>query len=487
MVDILLNWLDASTPYLTAVAALEWALRFLMVPVILRRRFAPGDAIAWLALIFFIPELGVLIYFLIGRPRLGQSRVERHRTARERIREEAACHTPPPSPGKADGREPLAYLAQRVGGLPVVAGAEVELLTETDDVIDRLSDDIDAAERHVHLLFYIFKPDETGQRVADALRRAADRGVTCRLLADSGGSPQLFRRGGLAESLNEHGVRTVEIMPVSLGRALVRRIDVRNHRKLAVIDGHIAYAGSQNIVEGSYGHRRAGQWHDLTGRFKGPIVGQFQQVFVEDWACDANEQLSLDGLCPVVEQTGPVSAQVVATAPSEATAIGLSEVMLSALSGARQRIVITTPYFIPDEPTLSALMMAGACGVEVDIVVPHRSDHPLVGAAGRYYFEQLLDAGVRIHLHNDGLLHAKTVTIDDHVALLGSTNFDIRSFHVNYEMNVFMYGAAITQRLREAQMRYIAAAEPIDIGRWKERAVWRRYACSAAALLSPLL
>ena len=190
----------------------------------------------------------------------------------------------------------LVHLAEHVGGLPVVAGNSLSLMSDTNEVIDRLIAEIDAARQHVHLLFYIFKDDSVGQRVAEALVRAAKRGVMCRVLADAVGSRQLFRR--LAPSLRQQGVRIFPVLPAPLWRIPFARLDLRNHRKLAVIDGAVAFAGSQNIVEASYGHKRAGMWHDMMARITGPVVRQLQGIFLEDWFYETGELLEDAALFP---------------------------------------------------------------------------------------------------------------------------------------------------------------------------------------------
>ncbi|MEE9212479.1 MAG: cardiolipin synthase [Phycisphaeraceae bacterium] len=467
----------------------EWITRLVMIAVILRRRFTPATSLAWLTLIFFLPIAGLVIYLLIGGHGLGRRRVRLHRKVITAIRAGRRTDEPQPHvtrPQLDPALEPVIRQAERIGGMPILGGNHVELLAKTAATIDRLVADIDAAEHHVHMVFYIFADDDAGRRVAAALVRAARRGVTCRLLADAAGSRALFGRNGLARNLREHGVETHPTLPVKPLRRRFARIDLRNHRKLAVIDGRIAYAGSQNIVNPDYGHRRAGVWHDMTGRFTGPVVAQLQIVFLEDWLYETDQNLDRPDILPPLEPVGQMPAQAVATGPSHESET-LLRVILAAINAAQRKVIITSPYLIPDEPTMLVLSMAADRGVQVQIVVPRRSDHPLVSAAGRAYYAQLLDAGVSLYLHQKGLLHAKTITVDDAFALLGSSNMDIRSFYLNFELNVLMYGPQITQELRFAQTRYISEADELTADQWNRRPAAVRYLNSAAALLSPLL
>jgi cardiolipin synthase len=323
--------------------------------------------------------------------------------------------------------------------------------------------------------------------VTDALIRAAKRGVSCRVLADDVGSMHIFKHGGFAKRLNDAGVITLAALRVNFLRRGLHRMDVRNHRKLVVVDGRIGYTGSQNVVDATYGHKRAGVWHDMSGRFTGPVVAQLQEVFVQDWAVESDTVLDTPDIFPPLEPTGEMYAQVVPSGPTDTAQAIVPQAVLAAINASRDHLILSTPYFVPDEPTLSALVMAAGRGVRVELVVPARSDHRTVLWAGRFYYQMLLESGIAIYEHNQGLLHAKTLTVDDAFALLGSTNLDMRSFHLNYEMNVLLYGEQITQHLRFAQQRYISESRQIGAAAWRLQPAWRRYGQSAAALLSPLL
>ncbi len=471
----------------------EWCIRLVMVAVILRRRFMPTTALSWLAVIFFLPEVGLVMYLLIGDARLGRKRVRLHQAVIGQSRREERMgrlkkHITRPTIDLE--LEPIILQAEIIGGMPILGGSHVDLIGDTEALFRRLAADIDEARHHVHLLYYIYASDEMGDSISEALMRAAGRGVMCRLMVDSVGS-MAFRKTEMIDRLRSAGVEVCEALPVSLWRANLARIDLRNHRKVAVIDGRIGYTGSHNVVNVDYGRTSSGkklQWVDLSGRYTGPIVQQFQIVFLEDWAFESGEPPlgPSDDYLPEIENVGEMAAQSVPTGPSENDQ-WLPNVLLAAINAARRKVVITTPYFVPDEPTLVALLMAANRGVQVDLIVPRKSDTWLVSAAGKFYYEPLLEAGVRIYQHTTGLLHSKTMTIDDAFALLGSTNMDIRSFQLNFEINVMMYGAQITRELRFAQLSYLNDSEEIHLEHWRQRPLWKRYASSAASLLSPLL
>ena len=260
--------------------------------------------------------------------------------------------------------------------------------------------------------------------------------MACRVLADAVGSRQLFRR--LAPLLRQQGVRIFPVLPATLWRLPFARLDLRNHRKLAVIDGTIAFTGSQNIVEASYGHKRAGVWHDIMARITGPVVRQLQGIFLEDWFYESGELLEDAALFPPSRRRRPIAVQVVPTGPDQPTEL-FQDLIVKAIFLARRRVVITSPYFIPNEAMLLALRLAALRGVQVDLVIPRRCDHPLVQAAGSFYCDYLMRFGVNVYLFRQGMLHAKTLTVDDELAMFGSANYDIRSFDLNFELNLFVH------------------------------------------------
>ncbi len=463
----------------------EWVIRLAMLPIVTRRR-TPTSAMAWLVVIFFIPWVGLALYLLLGGNRLGRRRIERHALVVRAVADVDRLSVQRPhivQPTIEPAQQHFVHLAENLGGMPILGGNEVELLADTNEVIDRLVADIDAAEHHVHLLFYIYRNDRVGRRVAGAMARAEQRGVQCRVLVDAVGSRGMLR--SMAPWMANQGIQVHGVLPVNPLRRVLARMDLRNHRKLAVIDGRIGYTGSQNIVRADYGHRDL-VWHDLTTRITGPSALQMQLVFVEDWYFTTDQVLEHGNLFPQMEEAGASAVQVMPTGPNLPTE-PLLHLVVEAIHTARQNIIITSPYLVPDEASLLALRLAAKRGVQVDIVVPERSDHPLVRAVGRAYFEDLLEAGVNVHLHRDGLLHAKTITLDDTVSIIGSANFDIRSFFLNFELNVLLYGPHVNARLRFRQRQYIDEADALSLETWRRRPAIVRLGGDVLKLLSPLL
>ena len=349
---------------------LQWSVRLVMLPVVVRRKSQPTVCLAWLTIIFLVPFVGLAAYLLIGEVRLGARRIRRYArdvdiVARANRPDIQLRHIVEPEIEKT--QQVILHVADQLGGLPVLGGNAADLLSETNTVIDRLVQDIDQARHHAHLLFYIFAADEMGERVAAALVRARSRGVQCRLLVDAVGSRRFLR--ALAPKLAGQGIEVVPALPVNPVRRLFARLDLRNHRKLAVIDGRIAYTGSQNVVRADYGKKGVGEWRDLMVRLVGPSVSQLQAVFLEDWEFETGQLIDGPEYFPPPGVQGPVALQVVPSGPNHPTRI-LRDLVVESLHAARRRVVIITPYFVPDEALLVAIRLAVVRGVQVDLIVP---------------------------------------------------------------------------------------------------------------------
>jgi cardiolipin synthase len=475
-----------SWPFFTALYYVsEWVMRLVMLVVVTRRR-QPASAMAWLLVIFFLPWLGLVLYLLIGSNRLPRRRIEQKALV---LGELAAIgqrfenHPSLAHPELGPDATAAVGLAERLGYLPILGGNAVQLIAKTDDFLDRLAADIDAAREHVHLLFYIWADDATGRRVADALARAAARGVKCRVLVDAVGSRPMLK--GLAPQMVRQGIEVHPVLRVGLFRRHAARLDLRNHRKVAVIDGRIGYTGSQNIVDASYGHKDLA-WRDLMVRLTGPVVLELQAVFVMDWYGEMGEVPDPDAIFPDPPCAGSIPVQTLPSGPTYATE-NYQRIVVAALYAAREHVIITTPYFVPDEPFLQAIQVAVLRGVDVELIVPRRSDQVLVGAASRAYYDDVLASGVKLHLYDRGLLHAKTMSIDGKLAMIGSSNFDIRSFALNFEINMLFYGPEVAEQLRAQQQQYISESEPLTQEEWNHRPALHRIGQNIARLLSPLL
>lgn len=480
-IDTALRQLDWGTLYVAS----EWALRIGALAYVPQRR-PPNAARAWLLLIFFLPWFGVLLYLLIGRAYLPRRRVRVQKQIYELIRRLA------PRPASFDASlaaaasaelQPALRLADRLSEFPVTGGNRFELLPEYDAAIDRIVAEVDGARRYVHMLFYIFEDDEVGRRVADALQRAAGRGVAVRVLMDAIGSRAGL--GRLGPGLRAAGAEVVPVMPLRLWGPNAARFDLRNHRKIVVVDGACAYFGSQNIVSA---HANRGMVNEeLLVRATGPVVRHLHAVLLGD------RFLEVGALPPESGDLTPASppavlhglAQVVPSGPgyNEGTA---EAVMIALMYGAQTRVVLTSPYVIPSEPFLGAMCSAARRGVAVDLIVDAESNKPLVQYAQQSFYDTMLKAGVRIHRHRGSFLHAKHMSVDGDVALIGSSNLDIRSFALNAEVSVLVYDRAAVADLVRVQDGYLRHCDTVT--REERRALpFRRRALENLARLTDSL
>jgi len=457
--------------------------------ILLRRRPHSASTLAWIVIILVLPLLGIVGYLLVGEIRLGQRRIKRHRAILGQLgrlrtlRRDAAEVLQPDVPAPF---RPLATLAEAVGNNSVVGGNGFQLISNTDLFIESLVEDIDAAEHHCHLLFYIFLNDFSGRRTAAALMRAAARGVSCRLLVDAVGS-RTFLRSDLRREMEEAGVRVVEALHANPLRMLFARLDLRNHRKIAIIDGVIGYLGSHNIADAQFAIKpRYAPWIDAQVRVEGPVTRDLQRLFIEDWYMDTDE--SLDEVMSIEPPAVPkgVAMQIMATGPNSYNE-ALRQLNLTAFHTAREELILTTPYFVPDEATAMALRTAARRGVETTMIFPARNDSPLVAAASRSHYEPLLEAGVRIYEYEKGLLHAKTLTLDRSLALITTANLDRRSFELNFEVSMLVFDSDFASELRFLQTSYLSDSRPVDLATWRRRPWPAKLWQNAAGTLAPLL
>ncbi|OEU47013.1 MAG: cardiolipin synthase [Desulfobacterales bacterium C00003060] len=478
------------------MAAMFFALHVLIqialiVRVLLRPHREPASRIAWVVVIITFPVLGILAYILLGETNIGRRRVERMRGVLSRLPDLADAVGADATNLQVDMPQRYAHLFQvgkTVNGFDPIGGNRAHLMQDSNATIASMVADIDAAKDHVHLLFYIWLPDNNGCRVVEALKRAAAHGVTCRAMADGLGS-RIIIESEHWQAMREAGVRLASALPIGnpLLRPLKGRIDLRNHRKTVVIDNLITYCGSQNCADPEFRIKaKYAPWVDAMMRFEGPIARQNQYLFASDWEIETGEDIS-DLLRQPIPPTQPgLPAQVIGTGPTVRYS-AMPEMFESLMYTARRELVISTPYYVPDEPMQSGLCASARRGVDTAIIFPARNDSWIVGAASRSYYGDLIAAGVRIFEYQDGLLHTKSLTLDGEVTLIGSANMDRRSFELDYENNILFYDRSLTTDMRQRQESYIAKSKPITV-EMVERWTWRRRLWNnSIAMFGPVL
>ncbi len=467
----------------TAYVISEWLVRIVMLIYVPQRR-SPASARAWLLLIFFLPALGLILYALIGRAYLPPRRFAQQARIIELMQKMPQHFAGPVHsvPQSAPEIVLAARLARNLGSFDVAGGNRIELLPDYQNSLDRLLKDIQTARHSVHLLYYIFADDNTGQRMVEAIEQAAGRGVNCRLLLDSVGSRPLLHK--LAPRMRAAGVEVVPLLPLRVLRPGRMRLDLRNHRKIAVIDGEVGYVGSQNIVDDTANRGLTNE--ELVVRVVGPVVQQLQAVLLADRSQETVKEITDDTLFPQPQAAGGSAAQVLPSGPGH-QAGNTQQVLVSLIYGARHRVDLTTPYFVPDATFLTAMRTVAARGVQVNLVVSRHSNKPVVQFAQQSYYEDLLVAGVRIYLYRGAFLHAKYTSIDNSVAVIGSSNLDIRSFALNSEVSLLVYDPPVVADLRRIQDRHIGDSDEITLERWRQRSPAKRWLQNMCRLTDTLI
>jgi cardiolipin synthase A/B len=466
--------------------ASEWVIRVGALVYVPQRR-PPSASRAWLLLIFFLPWPGLVLYLLIGRAYMPRRRLRVQKQIYDLIRRlvpRADSFETKVSTAVSPELLPALRLADRLSEFPITGGNQFELLPHYEAAIDRVITEVESAQRYVHMLFYIFENDEVGRRVAQALEQAAKRGVAVCVLMDAVGS-----RGGLnglGPGLRAAGAEVIAVMPLRLWGPNAARFDLRNHRKIVVVDGAVAFFGSQNIVSP---HANRGMVNeDMLVRATGPIVRHLEAVLLGDRYLEAGTLPSQIDLAPPPRRDLVVHglAQVVPSGPgySEGTAEAL---MIALMYGARSRVVLTSPYVIPSEAFLVAMCSTARRGVAVDLIVDAVSNKPMVQLAQQSYYDTLLKAGVNIRRHGGSFLHAKHMSADDDVALIGSSNLDIRSFALNAEVSVLIYDRSVVAQLRQIEEGYLRQTDRVTAEERRALPLPRRALENLARLTDSLL
>lgn len=473
---------------------------FFVIDMILRigfllyvpRNRKPSAAMAWLLAIFLIPGLGVLVFLAIGSTKLSRERRGRQRTVDYIIESLTKPDTDVLSLVSDIQREryrPIIELNQSLGKLPVRAGNEFTFLADYDKSIADLITHIDKATKYIYLEYYIIALDDTTRPIFLALESAVGRGVEVYVLFDPIGSLRYRGYKKMQKELTRIGVRWHKALPLGLSVRQYNRPDLRNHRKIVVIDDAYAYIGSQNLIERTYQRKDHIRYDEFVVRMSGPIVNQCAVIFAGDWYSETTERLNhIEGIEEPALQTnnGGSLAQILPSGPGYTHENNL-KLFLALLYTARKRVVITNPYFVPDESLLLAVISAVKRGVEITIINSKVKDLWLVGHAQRSYYRQLLELGVHIYLHDAPvLLHSKHLTIDDDIAVIGSSNMDIRSFELNMECVVVVYDKAVVKNLKKQQDKDLTNSTKVDLEDWKKRPVRKELMDAIARLTAAL-
>ncbi|WP_106815469.1 cardiolipin synthase [Microbacterium timonense] len=472
-----LSWLLASLAHVIIV---------IVALVYIPRDRKPTAAMAWLLLIVLLPLVGVVLYLLIGNFRLPAKRRDEQARIDAMIRGNVADR----QLERTDAEWPrwferVVQQNENLTALPASWGNEAELYGDYQASIDAMAAEIEKAQHFVHVEFFIVAWDDTTRGFFAAMERAVARGVTVRLLADHFSTKRLANSKATFAELDRIGVTWAWMLPVMPLQGKYQRPDLRNHRKIVVVDGRVAFMGSQNLIDRSYDApkniKRGLKWQELMTRLTGPVVAEVNTVFLSDWLIETGEDLSATEHVPATQLEASTSSdalmcQVVPSGPGYETENNL-RLFLSLIYGATEKVILTSPYFVPDEAMVYAITTACQRGIEVQLFVSEIGDQFMVWHAQRSYYATLLEAGVRIFLYPAPfILHSKHFSIDDDIAVIGSSNMDIRSFSLNSEVSLLVRGETFVAAMREVEQGYR------DIGRELTLEQWRREPAKATFL-----
>jgi len=480
----------------SSIALITHSLIVAMLAVrVIMQRPETGVALAWLLLIAMAPFAGALLYLMIGERRIGQRRaqgiaalrVDYQRIADAAIREgltdvDWSRHSP--------DAHAMDVLGRNLRGLPTVCGSSYRFHSDTQEILDTIARDVDSAEKGVLMEFYIWQQGGKADEVLEAVIRAARRGVYCCLLIDALGARPWWK-GTQPQRLRDAGVDLRPALPVGLFRTLVGRTDLRLHRKIAVIDGQVAWTGSMNLVDPRFFKQDSGvgQWVDAMVRLQGSVVVPLATTMIGDWLLETGESadtlIRRSGLA-LVKPQGPADIQVIPSGPGQ-SGDALLQMILAIINAAREEVVLTTPYLVPDDSLLRAVRGAAARGVVVRLIVPEKVDSFLTRYASRSYFDDLVESGVEVHLYRAGLLHTKSITVDGAISMFGTVNLDMRSIWLNYEVALFVYDREFAVGLRALQESYLTDSDRLDSTAWARRSFGNRILENTLRLVSPLL
>ncbi|MCK0143182.1 cardiolipin synthase [Aliiroseovarius sp. F20344] len=469
-----------------------WAVFLILIDIatvaraVTREHRSAASRLAWVVVILSLPLVGVIAYFFLGDTSADRRSDRKLKDLRREL---------PKRPTGTWSRPELPLLyrqafarAASVNGFQPVSGNRAEVTIDSNESMDWLVEDIDAAKEHVHLLFYIWLTDGNGTRVAEALMRAAQRGVTCRVIVDGLGSRKLLA-SPLWKQMKEAGVETVTAFAFRFAplAAFFRRLDIRNHRKIIVIDHDTTYVGSQNCADAAFIiKKKFAPWVDMMMRITGPVAWQSQRLFVSDWMVNGGNDIS-----DILRREAPVAVEgfpaVVAGTGPNIDVQGVPDMAQMLLASAQHDVVITTPYYVPSEALQQQICATAVRGVRVRLNVPANNDSHIVGFASRSFYRALLKAGVEIHEFQPGLLHAKLMTVDGQAAMLGSANLDRRSFDLNYENSMMLVDRATVGELVAKQEVFLNASLSVDREKVESWSVTRRVLINSVGMMAPLL
>jgi cardiolipin synthase A/B len=449
----------------------------------------PTQTITWLVVLGSFPLVGFIFYLLFGRnyrkERMFRKKYFLDKQAFLSIEGEEDPRSDEKLRLMGEHQGKLFKLAQKLGNSPISFDTATKVLTNGEETFQHIIAELKRARHHIHLEYYIVRHDQIGQEIKNILIEKASQGVKVRFMYDAVGSWQLSK--SYINELKNAGIETVSFGPVRLP-FLNNKFNFRNHRKIIVIDGNIGFVGGLNIGDEYLGrNKEIGFWRDTHLMLRGEAVRTLQLIFLQDWYYMTNHSfLTAEYLSPQIDHESHGGVQLIAGGPDNEWSV-IKNIFFSMISAARESVWIASPYFIPDEDIFSALKVAALSGIDVRLLVPNRPDKRIVFHASRSYFPELMAAGVKVFEYERGFMHSKIIIVDGELASIGTSNMDMRSFHLNFEVNAFLFRTKSTLKLVEEYLNDLKHSKQIDLETFQQRHIGYRLLESTARLLSPLL
>lgn len=457
---------------------------FTTIVIVLENR-NPVKSLAWIVVLVFLPIGGFILYLFFGQQYRHTRMISKRKRRILQKMSGNTAHISVSEPGNRLSPESLQQikLGYQLGGTQLFVHNHIEIFTDGESKFKALIEDLNRAETFIHLQYYIFDNDTLGKTIKKILIEKARQGVKVRVLYDDVGCWRV--RSRFFREMRKAGIEIRPFFKVSFPQ-LANKLNYRNHRKVAIIDGKTGYIGGMNIADRYCNGLSWGIWRDTHARIKGPAVYGLQSAFSIDWSFTTREFLSEACYYPPVEETGNTDIQILTSGPlGEWKEIAIS--FLKAIANARECIYIQTPYFLPTDSLLKALQAAALAKVDVRLMIPSHSDSRLLQYASQSYLKDILRAGIKVYFYQGGFLHAKSLIIDNEFSSIGSTNFDFRSFDHNFEINAFMYNTDTNAMMKKIFINDMRQCRRITLSRWKRRPLTTKVAESFARLMSPIL
>ena len=452
------------------------------ITIIITENRNPVKSLAWVLVLTFLPIVGLVFYIFFGQSFKAKKMVSRRIKRKLRKRDYHSIVNIDTLPLSEESKQEI-KLCHSLCSLPYYSGNRIKIYTTGADKFEQYLKDLKSAQNYIHIQYYIFEDDKLGTRVKETLLKCAGRGVQIRILYDDVGCWSVKK--SFFQEMRDAGIMIRPFLEISFPQ-LASRINYRNHRKITVIDGNIGYIGGMNIADRYVEGLKWGTWRDTHLRIEGPAVQGLQILFAVDWSFECKEVLSDSRFFPLTGYKGTSGVQFAAGGPiGEWPNIGM--LFLKAITNAKKSVYIQTPYFLPTDSLSKALQTAALAKVDVRLMIPKRSDSTILRLASFSYIAEMLQAGVKVYFYQPGLLHAKTLIIDDELCSVGSTNFDFRSFEHNFEANAFIYDQAVNSEMKRIFLEDQQQCRRIILHYWRHRPLIQKGLESIMRLLSPVL